>query len=119
MNSILSTMNSAMNVAVKEFASKITTTFNSNYTKFETAMHRYNDYGGGKKRYQSGKKDLKNIFNNDVGAISALTIMNPLRKVIDDYFKKSKEQQHNVIRAIFAYTASRTPMSSPFVIAKD
>ena len=103
----------------KEFASKITTTFNSNYTKFETAVNRYNDYGGGKKRYQSGKKDLKKTFNEDVGAISAITIMNPLRKVIDDYFKSPKEQQHNVVRAIFAYTASRTPMSSPFVIAKD
>lgn len=103
----------------KEFASKITTTFNSNYTKFETAVNRYNDYGGGKKRYQSGKKDLKKTFNEDVGAISAITIMNPLRKVIDDYFKSPKEQQNNVVRAIFAYTASRTPMSSPFVIAKD
>jgi hypothetical protein len=103
----------------KSFADKISTTFNSNYTKFETAINRYNDYGGGKKRYQSGKKDLKDIFNDDVGAISALIIMNPLRKVIDDYFKSPKEQQHNVVRAIFAYTASRTPMSSPFVIAKD
>jgi hypothetical protein len=103
----------------KSFADKISTTFNSNYTKFETAINRYNDYGGGKKRYQSGEKDLKDIFNDDVGAISALIIMNPLRKVIDDYFKSPKEQQHNVVRAIFAYTASRTPMSSPFVIAKD
>jgi len=103
----------------KTFASKISTAFNSNYTKFETAVNRYNDYGGGKKRYQSGKKDLKKTFNEDVGAISAITIMNPLRKVIDDYFKSPKEQQHNVVRAIFAYTASRTPMSSPFVIAKD
>jgi hypothetical protein len=103
----------------KSFADKISTVFNSNYTKFETAVNRYNDYGGGKKRYQSGKKDLKKTFNEDIGAISALTIMNPLRKVIDDYFKSPKEQQHNVVRAIFAYTASRTPMSSPFVIAKD
>ena len=103
----------------KEFASKISTTFASNYTKFETAMNRYNDSGGGKKRYQSGKKELKKIFNDDVGAISALTIMNPLRVEIDKYFKTPTEKQHNVVRAIFAYTASRTPMSSPFVIAKD
>tara|TARA_B100000212_G_scaffold117897_1_gene88025 strand:- start:416 stop:1696 length:1281 start_codon:yes stop_codon:yes gene_type:complete len=103
----------------KDFASKITTIFASNYTKFETAMNRYNDYGGGKKRYQSGDKQLKKIFNDDVGAISALTIMNPLRVEIEKYFKNPKEQQHNVARAIFAYTASRTPMSSPFVIAKD
>ena len=103
----------------KEFASKITTIFASNYAKFETAMNRYNANGGGKKRYESGKKELKKIFNDDVGAISALTIMNPLRIEIDKYFKTPTEKQHNVVRAIFAYTASRTPMSSPFVIAKD
>ena len=103
----------------RTFASKISNAFSLNYSKFETAVNRYNEYGGGKKRYQSGKKDLKKTFNEDVGAISAITIMNPLRKVIDDYFKSPKEQQHNVVRAIFAYTASRTPMSSPFVIAKD
>ena len=82
-------------------------------------MNRYNANGGGKKRYESGKKELKKIFNDDVGAISALTIMNPLRVEIDKYFKTPTEKQHNVVRAIFAYTASRTPMSSPFVIAKD
>ena len=67
----------------------------------------------------NGLENLKNEFNNDVGAISALTIMNPLRKVISDYFKKKGKKQDNVIRAIFAYTASRTKNSAPFVIAKD
>ena len=45
--------------------------------------------------------------------------MNDMRKLIDDYFSNPKEKQHNVVRAIFAYTASRTINSSPFVIAKD
>ena len=29
--------------------------------------------------------------------------MNPLRKVIDNYFKKPNETTHNVMRTIFAY----------------
>ena len=45
--------------------------------------------------------------------------MNDLRPIITEYFKKTGEQQHNVVRAIFAYVSSRSPLSSPFVIAKD
>ena len=45
--------------------------------------------------------------------------MNGMRELIDDYFSNPKAKQHNVVRAIFAYTASRTINSSPFVIAKD
>jgi len=62
---------------------------------------------------------MNDKFNNDMGAISGITLMNDVRKLIDDYFKNPKEKQHNVVRAIFAYTASRTINSSPFVIAKD
>ena len=61
----------------------------------------------------------KNKFNEDIGVISALTVMNDLRPIITEYFKKTGEQQHNVVRAIFAYVSSRSPLSSPFVIAKD
>jgi hypothetical protein len=103
----------------KQFAATISRVFTTNYSKFETAMSAYNEKGGGKVRYNSNNKQLKNEFNNDVGAISALTIMNPLRKVISDYFKKKGKKQDNVVRAIFAYTASRTKNSAPFVIAKD
>ena len=45
--------------------------------------------------------------------------MNPLRKIIKKFFSKTGEKQHNAVRAIFAYTASRTEKSSPFIIAKD
>ena len=100
-------------------ASKITQSFNSNYPKFEKAANDYIKFGGGEKNYKSGNKDRKNQFNDDIGAISALTIMNPLRKIIADFFKNPGEKQHNAVRAIFAYTASRTEKSSPFVIAKD
>ena len=107
-----------------EFAKKMAETFKKGYTEFEKAMKLYNEFGGGNMRYKppsnvKNKKELKDKFNDDVGAISALTLMNPLRKVISDYFKKPSEKTHNVMRTIFAYVASRTINSSPFVIAKD
>ena len=103
----------------KQFAATISRVFTTNYSKFETAMSAYNEKGGGKVRYNSNNKEQKNEFNNDVGAISALTIMNPLRVEIEKFFKKKGKKQDNVVRAIFAYTASRTINSAPFVIAKD
>ena len=109
-----------------KFAKKMADTFKTGYTAFEKAMKLYNEHGGGNRRYnppsglkQQEKKKLKDQFNDDVGAISALTLMNPLRKVIDNYFKKPNETTHNVMRTIFAYVASRTINSSPFAIAKD
>jgi hypothetical protein len=100
-------------------ANEIMSSFNLNYPKFEKAANDYIKFGGGKKNYDSGKKDRIKQFNDDIGAISALTIMNPLRKIIQKFFSKKGEKQHNAVRAIFAYTASRTEKSSPFIIAKD
>ena len=103
----------------QQFASKLRGIFNKFYVEFEKAMNAYKTIGGGDRRYNSNDKNLKNQFNDDVGAISALTIMNPLRKEIDSYFKIKGKKQDNVVRALFAYTASRTVNSAPFVIAKD
>ena len=105
--------------ADKDIANEIMRSFNSNYPKFEKAANDYIKFGGGKKNYDSGNKDRKKQFNDDIGAISALIIMNPLRKIIQKFFSKTGEKQHNAVRAIFAYTASRTEKSSPFIIAKD
>lgn len=101
------------------FARKIKSVWDDNYLIFVEHANKYIEKGGGDKRYKSSEKKEKNKFNDDIGAISALTVMNPLRKVIDQYFKNPQDKQHNVIRSIFAYTASRTEFSSPFVIAKD
>jgi hypothetical protein len=101
------------------FSSKLRTSFDSLYKKFEKTANDYINLGEGKKLYNSGKKEDKNKFNEDIGVISALTVMNDLRPIITEYFKKTGEQQHNVVRAIFAYVSSRSPLSSPFVIAKD
>lgn len=100
------------------FASKLKTDFDRFYKKFETTAKEYIEKGEGKKLYNGNAKE-KDKFNEDIGVISALTIMNDLRPVITEYFKSPKEKQHNVIRAIFAYVSSRSPLSSPFVIAKD
>ena len=102
-----------------KFASRLKDTWYKSYPKFTEAANQYIEYGGGNERYKSSDKMLKAQFNNDIGAISGITLMNDVRKLIDDYFKNPKERQHNVVRAIFAYTASRTINSSPFVIAKD
>jgi hypothetical protein len=101
------------------FAKQLKMTWDRNYRKFEEAAKQYNEYGGGAIRYKSKDKKLKRQFNDDFGAISGLTVMNAIRPLITDYFTNPKEKQHNVVRAIFAYTASRTINSSPFVIAKD
>ena len=102
----------------KSFAQKIQSTFDSNYKKFEKAMNKYNENGGIVK-YRSTDKVIKNEFNNEVGAISAKLLMNDLRKEIDRFFSRPGEKRNNAVRALFAYTASRTENSSPFVIAKD
>ena len=102
------------------FANKLRGVFNKHYVDFEKAMNAYKKQGGGDARYNTpkGSKE-KDEFNDDVGGISALTIMNPLRIEIDKYFKKKGKVQDNVVRVLFSYTASRTVNSAPFVIAKD
>ena len=102
-----------------KLATKLKNTWYKSYPKFTKAANQYIEYGGGNERYKSKDKTMNNKFNDDMGAISGITLMNDMRKLIDDYFKNPKERQHNVVRAIFAYTASRTINSSPFVIAKD
>ena len=42
-----------------------------------------------------------------------------LSSLIEKFFKKKGKTQDNVVRVLFAYTASRTVNSAPFVIAKD
>jgi len=103
----------------KTFAQKLSSTWDRNYKVFEKDANDYIRFGGGDKLYKSNDKKDKNKFNEDMGAISGLTVMNAIRPMLDEYFKKPGKLQHNVMRAIFAYVSSRTPLSSPFVIAKD
>lgn len=102
----------------ESFAQQIRRVWDREYSKFETAANAYIKYGGGEKKYK-GTKAQKAQFNDDMGAISGLTVMNAIRPIITNYFKVPREKQHNVVRAIFAYTASRTPSSARYIIAKD
>jgi hypothetical protein len=101
------------------FANKLTSVWNSNYPKFEKAANKYLELGGKELYKFPTSSEEKKQYSADMGALSGLTVMNAIRPVIDNYFKQPTEKQHNVVRAIFAYTASRTTSSSPFVIAKD
>ena len=93
--------------------------------EFVRVADKYMEYGDGKELYVRGKqqdaigKKAKDQFNNDMGAISGLAVMNDIRPVMDRYFNQKKEVQDNVCRAIFQYVSSRTINSARFVIAKD
>ena len=100
----------------KGFAKKLSDTWNQNYKKFEEDANIYIKSIGG--RLYKGNKEQRETFNNDMGAISGLTVMNAIRPLISAYFKNPKEKQHKVLRALFAYVTSRSINSSPFVIAK-
>ena len=101
------------------FATKISQTWDNNYKIFEREANNYIKFGKGGKLYATKTKEAQNQFNEDMGAISGLTVMNAIRPEIDKYFSKKGKKQDNVIRAIFAYVSSRSIDSSPFVIAKD
>ena len=101
-----------------KFAQTIQRVWDTQYKKFKPAALAYINYGGGKENYKGDKK-AKTKFNEDMGALNGLTVMNEIRPLVEDYFKNPDEEANNVIRAVFAYVASRTPMSAKFVIAKD
>jgi hypothetical protein len=65
-------------------------------------------------------KEQKTIFNEDMGAISGVTVMNGFRKTLDDYFKGPDTTgiKRDIIMEIYKYTSSRTDKSAKFVIAK-
>jgi len=101
------------------FATTLKNSWDKNYKKFEIDANNYINFGNGKRYYNSKKKELRDMFNDDIGAISGKVLMNPVRTVIADYFKTPKEVQHNVIRTMFQYAASRSLTSARYVIAKD
>lgn len=101
------------------FAQSIRQTWSKNYAKFVKDANDYINFGEGKMLYESTDAKRKNKFNDDMGAISGLTVMNAIRPVITNYFSKKSKKQDNVLRAIYAYVSSRSDNSSPFVIAKD
>jgi len=101
------------------FANEIRNNWDKNYKIFEKDANNYIEFGEGKTLYKSSKKNDNDKFNDDIGAISGLTVMNAIRPLLTKYFSKKGEKQNNCVRAIFEYVSSRSKSSSPFVIAKD
>ncbi len=109
----------AIEEADKQFAQKIKTKYDELYKNFEKQANLYLEYGGGKKLYGGGKKE-KDEFNTDMGVISGVELMNPLRVLLKEYFEKYRTKKvQNVGRAMFAYATSRSVESGSFVIVKD
>lgn len=103
----------------KQFAQTLSDTFNRQYNVFEKDANDYIRYGGGAKLYQNKSAETQKKFNDDMGAISGLTVMNAIRPLLDKFFNTKGKKRDNAVRAVFAYVSSRTPLSSPFVIAKN
>jgi len=69
----------------------------------------YNDKKG---RYKSSAYDFQK------GEISAITIMNRVGPLIDNWFKNNTKLRDGFIQNLYQYVSSRHPDSSKFVIAK-
>ena len=82
-------------------------------------------YENGEKKYnqeiekiQYLRKDKKR-FDYERGAISAIYIINEVMPIFKKFFKDNKQgQADQVLRLMFEYITSRTPLSGKFVIAK-
>ena len=82
-------------------------------------------YENGEKKYNQAiekiqylRKDKKR-FDFERGAISAIYIINEVMPILKKFFKDNKQDQADqVLRLMFEYITSRTPLSGKFVIAK-
>lgn len=106
-----------MSTADKGFASRLETIFNNGYREFEKYANRYVKKMGST-LYNSSDKKIKGTFDEHMGYISGVYLMNKVNKLIHDYFKTPTAKQHELVRSLFEYVSSRTPLSSRFVIAK-
>ena len=111
--------------ADEPFANELFKIWDEGIKLYVKAADSYIKTGGGAALYKLGEKRdpsgvrYRTLFDDDIGAISAITVMNPFRKKLAVYFKDPKTKQHNVIQQIFRYVASRSLESSRFVIVKD
>ena len=82
-------------------------------------------YENGEKKYFEALKKIeylrkdKKRFDFERGAISAIFVINEVMPVLKKFFKDNKQgQADQVLRLMFEYITSRTPLSGKFVIAK-
>ena len=109
-----------MSAADPRFASQLEATFNSGYRDFEAAANKYIKKMGAKlyETRETFPGTKSKIFDEHIGYISGVYLMNKVNKLIHDYFKTTNATQHELVRSLFEYVSSRTPLSSKFVIAK-
>lgn len=99
------------------FGSKLLSLFNNSFKTFEVNTAEYIKKTGLK--LYNGSPEQKSKFQKDVGNLSALYLMNPISKELNNYFgSSSKNKKEDILRAVFAYISSKTPLSSKFVVAK-
>ena len=92
----------------------------------ETSRQVLKEYQEGEKLYFEDLKLIENLrgkdkklFDFERGSISALNIINRIMPILKNWFTKTdKKKVDDVIRIIYQYITSRTPLSGKFVIAK-
>ena len=82
-------------------------------------------YKKGEQKYFEALKKIEYLrkdkprFDFERGAISALFVINEVMPILKKFFKDNKKDEGNkVLRLMFEYITSRTPLSGKFVIAK-
>ncbi len=83
--------------------------------KYKKGEQKYND---ALKKIEYLRKD-KPRFDYERGAISAIYVVNEVMPVLKKFFQDNRKDEGNkVLRLMFEYITSRTPLSGKFVIAK-
>jgi hypothetical protein len=99
------------------FGTKMINLFNNSFKNFEVIAAEYIKKTGLK--LYNGNPEQKSKFQKDVGNLSAIYFMNVISKELNNYFtSSSKNKKEDILRAVFAYISSKTPLSGKFVIAK-
>jgi hypothetical protein len=82
-------------------------------------------YKKGEQKYFEALKKIEYLrkdkprFDYERGAISAIYVINEVMPVLKKFFAENKKDEGNkVLRLMFEYITSRTPLSGKFVIAK-
>ena len=99
------------------FGTKMINLFNNSFKTFEVIAAEYIKKTGLK--LYNGNSEQKSKFQKDIGNLSAIYFMNIVCRELNNYFtSSSKNKKEDILRAVFSYISSKTPLSGKFVIAK-
>ena len=92
---------------------------------FCEVMAKIDKYKKGEQKYFDALKKIEYLrkdkprFDYERGAISAIYVVNEVMPVLKKFFQDNRKDEGNkVLRLMFEYITSRTPLSGKFVIAK-